>query len=99
VDEFITMLLSFPVNADAGTLEIISDMVYANSPTLDGRRFAETFSLKRKADAGVSVKGRQPSVPPAPPIVVKSAADAVRSMPKKEESFNFKIVQSKKQKK
>lgn len=49
------MLLSFPVEPAAGTksdvLEIISDSVYANSSTLDGRRFAQDFYTKRKADA------------------------------------------------
>jgi PERQ amino acid-rich with GYF domain-containing protein len=34
--------------------EIISDSVYANSQTLDGRRFAEEFIRRRKlADKGV----------------------------------------------
>ena len=34
--------------------EIISDSVYANSPTLDGRRFAEEFIRRRKlADKGI----------------------------------------------
>lgn len=92
VDDFITMLLQFPVNADASTLEVISDMVYANSPTLDGRRFAETFAVKRKADAGVPVKGRQPTVPPAPAI--KTAADALKAAPKPE-PLGFKVIQKK----
>jgi PERQ amino acid-rich with GYF domain-containing protein len=55
VDEFIQMLLTFPVEpgnaARADQLEIISDSVYANSSTLDGRRFAQEFYTKRKADA------------------------------------------------
>jgi PERQ amino acid-rich with GYF domain-containing protein len=56
VDEFIQMLLTFPVepsssNAKVEQLEIISDSVYANSSTLDGRRFAQEFYTKRKADA------------------------------------------------
>lgn len=34
--------------------EIISDSVYANSQTLDGRRFAEEFIRRRKlADKGI----------------------------------------------
>lgn len=50
------MLLTFPVepsssNAKVEQLEIISDSVYANSSTLDGRRFAQEFYTKRKADA------------------------------------------------
>lgn len=35
--------------------EIISDSVYANSQTLDGRRFAEEFIRRRKlADKGIA---------------------------------------------
>jgi PERQ amino acid-rich with GYF domain-containing protein len=55
VDEFIQMLLTFPVEPGASSraeqLEIISDSVYANSSTLDGRRFAQEFYTKRKTDA------------------------------------------------
>jgi PERQ amino acid-rich with GYF domain-containing protein len=51
VDEFITMLLDFPIDPDASTIEIISEFVYSNSSTLDGRRFASEFVAKRKADA------------------------------------------------
>src|SRR4051812_43061298 len=49
VDDFIAMILSFPLE-----VEIISDSVYANSTTLDGRRFAEEFIRRRKlANQGV----------------------------------------------
>ncbi|KAI9773026.1 MAG: hypothetical protein M1835_006210 [Candelina submexicana] len=49
VDNFVQDLLSFPPDA-----EIISESVYANSPTLDGRRFAEEFIRRRKlADKGL----------------------------------------------
>lgn len=42
-------LLDLPAEAD-----IISDSVYANSTTLDGRRFAEEFLRRRKlADRGI----------------------------------------------
>lgn len=56
VDEFIQVLLTFPVEpagaeAKADQLEIISDSVYSSSSTLDGRRFAQEFYTKRKADA------------------------------------------------
>jgi PERQ amino acid-rich with GYF domain-containing protein len=47
------MLLSFPLDASADVLEIISDSVYANSSTLDGRRFANDFATRRKNDAAV----------------------------------------------
>lgn len=76
-------------------MEIISDAVYANSSTLDGRRFAEQFALKRKADAGLSTKGKQPTVPPATPFA-RTAADALRSQPKKEDTM-FTQIKSKKQ--
>jgi PERQ amino acid-rich with GYF domain-containing protein len=48
------MLLLFPIEPGAQraeTLEIIADSVYANSSTLDGRRFAQEFYTKRKLDA------------------------------------------------
>lgn len=61
VDEFVQMLFTFPVEPGAATrqeqLEIISDSVYANSSTLDGRRFAEEFYTKRKADAQAKLTG------------------------------------------
>ncbi|GAA5974163.1 hypothetical protein JCM11641_003475 [Rhodosporidiobolus odoratus] len=57
-DEFIQMLLSFPLDASADVLEIISDSVYANSSTLDGRRFANDFATRRKNDVAV----RYPSI-------------------------------------
>ena len=49
VDDFVQQLLMLPPEP-----EIISDSVYANSPTLDGRRFAEEFIRRRKlADKGI----------------------------------------------
>ncbi|KAI9715583.1 MAG: hypothetical protein M1812_005887 [Candelaria pacifica] len=49
VDNFVQDLLSFPPDT-----EIISESVYANSPTLDGRRFAEEYIRRRKlADRGL----------------------------------------------
>lgn len=74
------MLLSFPLEASADVLEIISDSVYANSSTLDGRRFANDYAARRKLD----VAARYPS------IVLKankvagrptSMADALKSQP------------------
>lgn len=55
------MLLSFPLNPDPAVMEIISDSIYANSPTLDGRRFAQEFCTKRKADAKGQKAGTIPS--------------------------------------
>ncbi|KAG0260797.1 hypothetical protein DFQ27_003315 [Actinomortierella ambigua] len=51
LDDFIQMLLSFPLNPDPMTVEIIQDSIYANSKSLDGRRFADEFIRRRKADA------------------------------------------------
>ncbi|CCO27737.1 GYF domain-containing protein mpd2 [Rhizoctonia solani AG-1 IB] len=43
VEEFMQMLLSFPLDPSPAVIEIISDSIYANSSTLDGRRFAAEF--------------------------------------------------------
>lgn len=49
VDDFVQQLLILPAET-----EIISDSVYANSQTLDGRRFAEEYVRRRKlADKGI----------------------------------------------
>lgn len=57
VDDFIEMLLSFPLNPSPDVADIIAEAVYANSSTLDGRRFAADFIARRKADAhrGVTI--------------------------------------------
>lgn len=47
-DEILQMLLSFPV--DNSYSEIIQDIIYANSASLDGRRFANDFMTRRKQD-------------------------------------------------
>ncbi|KAI7886305.1 hypothetical protein K492DRAFT_203387 [Lichtheimia hyalospora FSU 10163] len=48
VDEIVQMLLSFPLDASSG--EIIQDIIYANSTSMDGRRFANEFIKSRKED-------------------------------------------------
>ncbi|KAJ1962533.1 kinesin-like protein, partial [Dispira parvispora] len=53
IDDFIQMLLTFPLDPPPSTVEIIQESVYANSPSLDGRRFAEEFIKRRQVDAGV----------------------------------------------
>ena len=51
VDDFVQNLLVLPADT-----EIISDVVYGASQTLDGRRIAEEFVRRRKlADKGVIV--------------------------------------------
>ena len=86
------MLLSFPVDPDQSTVEIISELIYANSTTLDGRRFAAEFVSRRKA----SVKANSsPSGTPGKPL---SIADVVKSQPKpaQNEWGGFKVVNKKK---
>ncbi|KAF9131889.1 hypothetical protein BGW39_001193 [Mortierella sp. 14UC] len=51
LEDFIQMLLTFPLNPDPMTVEIIQDSIYANSSSLNGRQFADEFIKRRKADA------------------------------------------------
>ncbi|OCF39763.1 hypothetical protein I317_06425 [Kwoniella heveanensis CBS 569] len=101
LDDFIQVLLSFPIDIPASTraetLEIISDSVYANSSTLDGRRFAQEFYAKRKADAArpASSAGAKGGV-----AKIASLADVVKTQPvKKGDDFGFKVVKGKGKKK
>ena len=88
------MLLSFPLDPDPSTVEIISDLIYASSTTLDGRRFAAEFVSKRKADVSSRPKGASTSGA-AKPI---SIADVVKTQPKpaQNEWGVFKVVNKKK---
>lgn len=90
-----SMLLSFPMDPDPSTVEIISDLIYANSTTLDGRRFASEFVSKRKADALTRPKGSSTTPAIGKPI---SIADVVKSQPKptQPEWGGFKVVNKKK---
>jgi PERQ amino acid-rich with GYF domain-containing protein len=95
-DDMIQMLTSFPLDPDPSTVELIAEMIYANSTTLDGRRFAAEFIAKRKADAASRPKGV--STAPAKTGLV-SIADVVRSQPKAvagNEWGAFKVVNKKK---
>ena len=87
------MLLSFPLDPDPSTTEIISDLIYANSTTLDGRRFAADFVSKRKADA--STRSKASANGGGKPI---SIADVVKAQPKQQASEwgGFKVVNKKK---
>ncbi|ETW87633.1 hypothetical protein HETIRDRAFT_431920 [Heterobasidion irregulare TC 32-1] len=91
-EEIMSMLLSFPLDVDPSTMEIISELIYANSTTLDGRRFAQEFVSKRKTDAasrrGMTTPGKGPSI-----------ADVVKAQPKpsqQSEWGGFKVVNKKK---
>ena len=104
MDEFIQMLLSFPLEASADVLEIISDSVYANSSTLDGRRFASEYSSRRKLD----VVARYPSIILSKSSLVgvgvagkkgSSMADMLKSQPVvKAPEWNVKVAGGKKKK-
>lgn len=88
------MLLSFPLDPDPSTVEIISDLIYASSTTLDGRRFASEFVSRRKADA----TSRPKSTSTAGAAKQLSIADVVKTQPKPAQSEwgGFKVVNKKK---
>ncbi|KAJ6519369.1 hypothetical protein C8R45DRAFT_951225 [Mycena sanguinolenta] len=97
VEEIMSMLLSFPLDPDQSTVELISDLIYANSTTLDGRRFAAEFVSKRKADAAARPKGASVTGSGAGKPV--SIADVVKAQPKPpaaNEWGGFKVVNKKK---
>ncbi|GAA5860414.1 hypothetical protein JCM3774_000411 [Rhodotorula dairenensis] len=101
LEEFVQMLLSFPLDASADVLEIISDSVYANSSTLDGRRFANDFATRRRNDVAV----RYPSIfakgairtAAVKPSSMASVLASANSQPKQSE-WNVKVSTKKKQK-
>jgi PERQ amino acid-rich with GYF domain-containing protein len=90
-----SMLLSFPMDPDPSTMEIISDLIYANSTTLDGRRFAADFVSRRKADSTSRPKG---AVAGGTSGKAVSIADVVKAQPKptQPEWGGFKVVNKKK---
>lgn len=80
------------MDPDPSTVELIAEMIYTNSTTLDGRRFASEFVSKRKADAA-----RKASSSGAGKTI--SIADVVKSQPKPQatnEWGGFKVVNKKK---
>lgn len=88
------MLLSFPLDPDPSTVEIISDLIYANSTTLDGRRFASEYVSKRKADAAARRGTAGASGAGGKPV---SIADVVKTQPKPvQQEWGFKVVNKKK---
>ncbi|KAF9040365.1 hypothetical protein BDZ89DRAFT_1156583 [Hymenopellis radicata] len=96
VEEIIQMLLSFAIDPDASTVELISDLIYSNSTILDGRRFAADFVSKRKADAAARAKSGASSASGANKPI--SIADVVKAQPKPQTSEwgGFKVVNKKK---
>jgi PERQ amino acid-rich with GYF domain-containing protein len=89
------MLLSFPMEPDPSTIEIISDLIYANSTTLDGRRFASEFVNRRKVDAESQPKGSGAGAVSGKPI---SIADVVKAQPNTTQPGRggFKVVNKRK---
>lgn len=103
------MLLSFPINPDASVLEIISDSVYANSSTLNGRRFASEFVNRRKADlkerkaaafgdSRPSTGGGQSSTTSGSAYGKGSMASVLKTQSKPQNEFNFTLVTKTKKK-
>lgn len=95
-DDISSMLLSFPLDPDSSTMEIISDLIYASSTTMDGRRFAAEFVNRRKADQASRTKG---SAVISAPAKQTSIADVVKAPPKpaaQSEWGGFKVVNKKK---
>ena len=89
------MLLSFPLDPDPSTVELISDLIYTNSTTLNGRRFATEFVSKRKNDA--ASKAKTPGTSGQSVSKPVSIADVVKAAPKSAQSeWAFKIVNKKK---
>lgn len=89
LEDITQMLLSFPVDPDPSTSEIISDLIYANSTTLDGRRFAAEFVKRRRASgtAGPGPNGNGKV----------SIADVVKAAPRAAQpEWGFKVVNKKK---
>jgi PERQ amino acid-rich with GYF domain-containing protein len=104
VDEFIQVLLTFPINPDSTVLEIISDSVYANSSTLHGRRFASDFVARRKADYAASITPNGSNSKASSSLLsgsttTRSMADALKTQPKPpQRDVNFKVVTKSKKK-
>jgi PERQ amino acid-rich with GYF domain-containing protein len=109
VDEFLQICLSFPIDppgvAKAEGAEIISEMVYANSGTLDGRRFAADFFDKRKADAKKQAQDKANAAKSGWTTMSSASAtqanlaDVVKSVQSKKEDTGFKVVKAKGKKK
>jgi len=60
--EAASVLLSFPLDGDATTAEVISELIYDNSKTLDGQRFTQELITRRRANATPKKpSGRAPS--------------------------------------
>ncbi|KAI0961032.1 hypothetical protein AcV7_000246 [Taiwanofungus camphoratus] len=94
-EEITSMLLSFPLDPDPSTVEIISDLIYASSTTLDGRRFASEFVSRRRSDIALRSKNGTSATTPGKAL---SIAEVVKAQPKPTQSEwgGFKVVNKKK---
>ncbi|KAH7104504.1 hypothetical protein BKA62DRAFT_463201 [Auriculariales sp. MPI-PUGE-AT-0066] len=78
-EETMKFLLAFPVDPeDASVPEMIADVIYASSQTMDGRRFATEFLTRRKQDAQAK-KGPVVATPSAKQTMVN---EIVKAQPK-----------------
>lgn len=94
MEDFVQSLLALP-----SEIEIISDSVYANSQTLDGRRFAEEFVRRRKlADKGIVDPANNPVSSTASTDNKASGgwSEVAKKGPVVKEENNFKVVSKKK---
>ncbi|TFY70062.1 hypothetical protein EVJ58_g7 [Rhodofomes roseus] len=95
-EEITSMLLTIPLDPDPDTVELISDLIYVNSTTMDGRRFASEFVSRRKVDAASRAKNGTPAGSSGKGV---SIADVVKAQPKptqQSEWGGFKVVNKKK---
>lgn len=95
VEEIAQMLLSFSLDPDPSTVELIAETVYGASTTLDGRRFASEFIAKRKAD--ISSRSRGTTGSSSTNGKPTSLADVVKSQPKPPQNDfgGYKVVKKK----
>ena len=84
------MLLMFPIDPDASTVDIIAETVYGASTLIDGRRFAREFVAKRKEDQARS-QGSGANAK------FTSLADVVKTQPKPPQNdlAGYKVVKKK----
>lgn len=87
------MLLSFPLDPDLLTIEIIAETVYGASTTLNGRQFATEFVAKRKADAASAPKSGQNPTNNGKAPSLADIVKAPKSAPNND--FGYKVVKKK----
>lgn len=94
VEEIAQMLLSFPLDPDKLTEDIIAETVYGASTTLNGRDYAKEFVKRRKEDVLARSKNSNGQSANGKPV---SLADVVKAQPKTvQNDFGaFKVVKKK----